>query len=154
VPLLAVPSEAKKLRLARLVVVIAGLVAYGLALSSESVFALVEEASAFGGAGLAVITIFGLFSRFGGVRAGYAGLLAGMGVQLVLAYGLHAPHSYTWSLVASLAAFLLVGGAERALSPRDLEPERARAKRDEAEGTASSLKPKDRRPDPRPSSEL
>jgi hypothetical protein len=90
-----------------------------------------------------------------------------MGVQLVLAYGLHAPHSYTWSLVASLAAFLLVGGAERvrerALAPRDLERERAlaprdleraQAKRDEAEGPASSLKPKDRRPDSQPSSEL
>jgi Na+/proline symporter len=104
-------------------------VAYGFALASESVFSLVEEASAFGGAGIAVITLFGLFSRFGGARAGYAGLFTGMGVQLVLAYGLHDAHGYTWSLVASLAAYLLVGGLEwawrlraAASEPEELKP--------------------------------
>lgn len=44
-------SERTKVRTARIGVVVAGLVAYALAFGSEGVYRLVEEASAFGGAG-------------------------------------------------------------------------------------------------------
>jgi Na+/proline symporter len=115
VPLLRAPTEATKLRLARGVVVVAGLVAYALAFSSESIFGLVESASAFGGAGIAVITVFGLFGSFGGKAAGYAGILTGMTVQIAGAYALGSDHAYTWSLLASLTAYVVVAIGERTL---------------------------------------
>ncbi len=135
-PLLRRPSEAAKLRLARGVVVVAGIVAYGLAFSSESIFGLVEGASAFGGAGLAVITLFGLLTSFGGKAAGYAGIVTGAVAYSAGAFLDH-EHPYTWSLVLSFAAYVVVALGERALGGR------ARAARD--------VTPKDRRSTEQPS---
>jgi Na+/proline symporter len=50
IPLRPGMSEAQKLRLNRAAVVLFGVVAYGMAVSAEAVYLLVEEASAFGGA--------------------------------------------------------------------------------------------------------
>ncbi len=126
VPLLRNPTEAAKVKLARGVVVVAGLLAYAIAFSSDSIFDLVEGASAFGGAGIAVITLFGLLTPFGGKLAGYAGILTGAGVYTALAL-LGDDHAYTWSLFASLGAYVVValgerftGGAARAAE--DLTP--------------------------------
>jgi hypothetical protein len=49
-----------------------------LALHAEGVFALVEQASAFGSAGALVTITFGLFTSIGGPKTAIATLVAGM----------------------------------------------------------------------------
>lgn len=115
VVLRAVPNatESRRLRINRVGVVAAGLLAWGIARSSESVFALVEDASAFGGAGFFVVMVLGLFTRFGGTASAWAALLSGMAVQIVGTYVLDARAPYTASLLVSLLAYALVGLWER-----------------------------------------
>ena len=111
-------GEAVRVRVARVATLAAGLVAYALAVSRESVYKLVEESSAFGGAGMFVAMLFGLRSRFGGRRAGLAAMLAGMATQLAGGYLLKLEAPFTLSLLASLAAYVGVGLIERRATAR------------------------------------
>jgi Na+/proline symporter len=70
-------SERARVRLNRAGVVTFGLLSYGLALGADTVWGLVEEASAFGSAGVFVVVPFALFSRFGGASAAITSLVAG-----------------------------------------------------------------------------
>lgn len=63
--------------------------ATGLALTATTVKDLVETASAAGSSGIVVVTVFGLFTRFGGPRAATATILVG---------------SLTWLLLGQLTA--------------------------------------------------
>lgn len=107
VPVFRITDELRKVRASRAGVVAFGLIAYVLATNAEGVFALVEEASAFGSAGVLVTAAFALFSRWGGPRAASATLVAGM-----LAYiganvmGVLAP--YLVSLAVSLTTYITV----------------------------------------------
>jgi Na+/proline symporter len=105
VPLLGIEDERRKVLLARGGVAVLGVLAYLLALRAEGVFALVEQASAFGSSGAIVLVVFGLFTRWGGPRSGLATLAAGTVVYLWGAYG-GWPYPYLASLAAALAAFL------------------------------------------------
>ena len=111
VPLLGITDEATKVRLARGGVALFGVVAYLLALRAEGVYALVEQASAFGSSGALVLVVFGLFTRMGGALAGFAALGGGLGVYLggvALAW----PYPYLASLATALAGFLLAASWE------------------------------------------
>lgn len=101
-------DERAKVRLARAGVVVSAAVAYALALSSDAVYTLVEEASAFGGAGLFVVMLVGLFSRWGGPAAAGAALVTGLGVQVAGYYVIEFPYPFLWSLVASAGAYAIV----------------------------------------------
>jgi Na+/proline symporter len=103
VPVLGVTDEATKLRLARGGVVAFGVLAWALALRAEGVYALVEQASAFGSAGVLVCASFALFTRFGGPRAAAATLLGSLGV-----YVLGTAVGFAWPFLASLATALAV----------------------------------------------
>ena len=105
VPALRVTDERTKVRLARGGVVTFGLVAWLLATRAEGVFALVEEASAFGSAGALVTVTFGLFTGFGGARAAIASLLAGV-VSYVGASTAGATAPFLLSVAASVAAYV------------------------------------------------
>jgi solute:Na+ symporter, SSS family len=70
-------SEAGRVRAARGCVVALGLVAFAIALRSTTIHELVETASSIGSAGLIVVAVFGLFTRFGGPAAAIAALLTG-----------------------------------------------------------------------------
>jgi solute:Na+ symporter, SSS family len=108
VPLRRGIGETGKLRVARAGVVVFGAAAYGLALSAGSVLELVEQASAFGSAGVFVAGCFALFTRFGGAPSAYACLAAGALTWLAGgALGLVAP--YLASLAAALGAYLALG---------------------------------------------
>lgn len=98
-------SEAARLRLSRVGVLSLGLLAYALALRSESIKDLVALASAFGSAGVFVVASFGLFTPHGGPLSAWAGLCTGF---LVWAGGawLGWPAPYVTALVASCAAYL------------------------------------------------
>jgi hypothetical protein len=106
--------------MARAGVMAFGAVAYVLALHAEGVFALVEQASAFGSAGALVTITFGLFTSLGGPKTAIATLLAGLLVYLgALAAGL--PHPFLTSLAAALATYG-VGAALEALRERGVRP--------------------------------
>lgn len=104
-----------RLAAARLAVVGAGLVAWGLALGSTSVLGLVEEASGFGSAGILVIVLFGLHGRFGGAASAATALGTGV-IVWVLAHFVYAlPGDYLASVGAALAAYVTAGIVERVL---------------------------------------
>jgi Na+/proline symporter len=116
VPLARIADERKKLIIARAGVMGFGIVAYVLALHAEGVFALVEQASAFGSAGALVTITFGLFTSIGGPKTAIATLLAGILVYLgALFAGLPAP--FLTSLGAALATYG-IGAAFEAMRVR------------------------------------
>lgn len=108
VPLIPWQSERAKVVIARLAVAAFGVVAYLMAFTAERVYDLVEEASAFGSAGIVTIVVFGLFTRIGGTGSAFAALLAGVSAWVVGAYLLDVPYPYLASLAASTAAYLTV----------------------------------------------
>jgi len=112
VPTLRITDERVKVRLARAGVVVFGVVAYVLALHARGVFALVEQASAFGSAGALVTVCFGLFSTWGGPRAAIATLGAGLAAYLLaLVAGSDTP--FLLSLAVALVSYVLVASVER-----------------------------------------
>ncbi len=105
-------DERRRVRINRAAVVGAGIVAYGLTVFHSSVWSLVIEASGFGSAGIFVVVVFGLYSRFGGVRSAVAALVAGV---LVWIWGAHLQpldHPFLASLAVSLAAYILIALVE------------------------------------------
>lgn len=108
VPLKPSLGEAARVRIARTGVVAFGLIAYVLALYAEGVYALVEEASAFGSAGVFIVALFALFTPFGGVRSATAALLVGIASWVLGAYVLELELPYLTSLAAALASYVAV----------------------------------------------
>jgi solute:Na+ symporter, SSS family len=107
VPAMRAPSERAKVRAARIGVVVAGLVSTALAFSAEGVYELVEDASAFGGAGIFVVMAFALKTRFGGTRAAFAALISGAVVQIAGTYFGLVPYPFTSSLAVSTVAYVM-----------------------------------------------
>lgn len=118
IPILGPAAQEHALRINRLCVAGAGVSAYFLARSAEGVYALVEEASAFGSAGVLVSALFGLYGGFGGSRSAVASLITGAAVYTCGAYLLQVPAPYLTSLAAALLAYIgfafLPGSRERA----------------------------------------
>lgn len=112
VPALRVTNEQTKVRLARGGVLLFGVMAYVLAIHATGVFALVEQASAFGSAGALVAVCFGLFTNFGGARAATATLMAGVG-SYIAAVVIGAETPFLVSLASAIGAYVLVGLTER-----------------------------------------
>lgn len=105
VPVLRVTNERTKVRLARAGVLSFGALAYVLAVRGGGVFALVEQASAFGSAGTLVVVCFALFTKLGGARTAAATMVAGVIVYLAATYSA-APVPFLLSLGASLATYI------------------------------------------------
>jgi Na+/proline symporter len=106
-------TEAAKVRTARIGVAVFGVLAYVMALHAEGVYALVEQASAFGSAGIFVIVAFGLFTRWGGPASAIAALAAGVTVWVVGSYVLALPFAYLAALASAAAAYVGVAVFER-----------------------------------------
>ena len=70
-------SERARVRVGRLLTATAGIVAFVIAATGESIKALVEIASSFGSSGILIALLFGLHSRFGDERAAVAALVTG-----------------------------------------------------------------------------
>ena len=107
-PLLQTRSDAARVRVSRITVAVFGLIAYGLAISADSVIGLVEEASAFGSAGIFTCCLLGLTCTRGGKVAAAASMLVGMASYGVLGYGFQNESAYLFSLILALAAYLLI----------------------------------------------
>lgn len=104
-PLAGITNDRTKLVLARAGVAVFGVVALVLALTGAGIGALVEQASAFGSAGVVVVTAFGLFSGWGGPRTALVTLLGGLAIYLWGAWA-----GWPYPFLASLAAALLLYG--------------------------------------------
>ena len=105
VPYFRVTNERRKVLIARGGVLGFGLLATLLALSSSSVLGLVEQASAFGSAGVLVTALFALFSGLGSARTAAATLIGGLLVYIGASVA-----GLTTPFLASLAASLLIWG--------------------------------------------
>lgn len=100
-------TEGRKLRANRIAVVIFGVIAYVVALGSESVYGLVEESSSFGTAGILVLLIAGLWlPRLGGAASGYAAIIAGTITYVIAAHLLGMESPYLLSVAAALIAYV------------------------------------------------
>jgi solute:Na+ symporter, SSS family len=112
VPVFRIEHERTKVLVARAGVVTFGVVAYVLAHRAEGVFALVEQASAFGSAGVVVTVCFGLFTRLGGRHTALATLLAGTISYLAFNYSGNAT-PFLISVGVSLATYVAGALLER-----------------------------------------
>jgi Na+/proline symporter len=102
IPLTGVTDDRRKVLLARGGVIGFGVLAYVLAANADGVLALVEQASAFGSAGILVTTLFALFTKLGSPRTAGATLIVALAVYLgATALGFPVP------FLASLGAALL-----------------------------------------------
>ncbi len=106
VPLLGVTDQRAMVRLARAGVVVFGVIAYLLARHAEGVYALVEQASAFGSAGSLVAVCCGLFTGWGGARTAFATLAAGL-VSYIGSTLAGLPYPFLTSLALSLGTYVL-----------------------------------------------
>lgn len=106
-------TDRQRLLVARLGVVIAGLLAYLLARHADSIYELVEQSSAFGGASIFVIVMFGLFTRIGGARAALSAMVTGVVVWVGAGLVPNWPHPYLSSLAAAVIIYLVVALLER-----------------------------------------
>lgn len=118
IPLLRSPAPDTRLRLARWGVVGFGVFAWVLARHAEGVYQLVEQASAFGGAGVPVTVCFGLFSPRGGARTAHATLTAGLVV-----YSGGALLGFPYPFLASIAASVLTYAVGALLEGRISSPD-------------------------------
>lgn len=111
--LIPTTSERTKLRVTRLCVGGFGLVAYCIALLSDKTsIELVLEAAQLGSAGLFVVQVFGLFSRFGGAVTAMLTLVSATGVWLVSHYAFHSGIAFVISLIVAIACYLAVGSVD------------------------------------------
>ncbi len=102
-------TEPQKLKTARAVVVLAGLVGFLLAFYAGGIYELVEMASSFGTAGVLIITLFGIYSRFGGRLAAATTLLIGLVATPLFEHVLEVEAPFLSAIASSLGVFLLVG---------------------------------------------
>jgi len=105
------PSDKFRLRSARVLVIVFGILAYAMAMSAEGVYALVEEASAFGSSGLFAVIIFGMWSKRGGPATASATLIAGVASYVAFGYvlpqfGYETSFPYLISLAASVVVYV------------------------------------------------
>jgi len=114
IPLRPGLSERAKVRIARGGVALFGLLAYVMAFRAERVYELVEEASAFGSAGIVTVITFGLFTRIGGTMSALAALVGGVVTWVLGAHVFALPYPYLTSLAVATTAYLLAaaGGSK------------------------------------------
>jgi Na+/proline symporter len=102
-------SDSARLRIDRGAVAVLGVVAYAIALSSDSVYELVQQSSALGSSGILVMMLFALWGgRIGAAASGYGALVAGTGTWLYCEHVLGLSASYLISLGAAVVAYAML----------------------------------------------
>lgn len=104
-------DERGKIRVNRIAVMCFGVLAYVLALRAGSVYHLVEEASAFGSAGIFVSVTFGLFTRIGGAASAIAALVLGIAVYAGGSHFIALPHPYLAALASAMIGYVAFAGS-------------------------------------------
>lgn len=106
-------TEKQKLLWARAFVVFFGLFAFYLAISSDNIYHLVEQASAFGGGSILVVFFFGFFTPLGQKFSGEFTLIGGTILWILLDFVLKFPYSFLTSILLSFFLYLMSLGIER-----------------------------------------
>ena len=106
-------DDAGQLRAARVMLVILGVVAALLALTSDKVKSLVEIASAAGSSGVFAVLMFGLFTKLGGERSAIAALVVGTVSWAALGPGLGFAAPYVTAIVLAVVTYAAVAVGER-----------------------------------------
>lgn len=120
-------SEAGKVKMARLLVVASGLFAYGVALHGSSIYDLLQVTSSFGTAGILVITLFGLFTKWGGTKAAGLALITGLITTPLAEYVLELKAPFITSIVASMFVYAVAGSFEFVRSQLNPCPQQERS---------------------------
>lgn len=100
-------NEKKKVFIARVGVVLAGIVAYLICFSADSIFELVETASAFGGTGMFVVFLMAIYGKSSNVKAANLTLIFGILSTPFLEYVLKIHNPFTWSLALAFLIFFI-----------------------------------------------
>jgi solute:Na+ symporter, SSS family len=106
IPTIGVRSERAKLLLSRGVVLGAGFVVYILAVQSTGIYDLLEAASSFGTSGLLVITLVGLWSRFGDQWTALITLIVGIIATPIAEYAFELETPFLVSLACASLCFI------------------------------------------------
>lgn len=108
-------SPQEKLLAARGFTVVAGVMAYVVATTGETIYGLVELASSLGSAGLLVSLLIGIRSQFGGEWSALAALASGLLAIWLGDFVFEIPGAFLFSILAALAGYVLVGLASMAI---------------------------------------
>lgn len=120
-PLTPKLAESRKVLLNRGAVVVFGIASYLIALSSESVYNLVQESAALGSSGILVVMVFAIWSeRIGGAASAYAALLASLACYIIGDQIYAFEYPYLTSLAAALLAYIILIPAGRSLPEKSL----------------------------------
>ena len=119
-PLMPNLTESRRLAWTRVAVLVLGIVATLLALGTNTMYDLVLTASAFGSAGVVVVSCFGLFTRVGGPASAYAALLVGVAVWAYGDYVGDWTAPFLAAVVASFAVYLAVSWMEATGEAKEL----------------------------------
>ncbi|MCS7054167.1 MAG: sodium:solute symporter family protein [Ignavibacterium sp.] len=111
-PSFKIKDENKKLKISRINVVLAGVVAYLLATKADGVYELVKDASAFGSSGIFIAFIFGLIGKFGNGKSAISSVVVGSLAWFISYYIYEFEYSYVLSLMIALIVFVIVGFLE------------------------------------------
>ena len=126
VPMLPRITETGKVRIARTGVALFGVLAWILASEAESVYGLVQEASAFGSSGIFVVMLVGLFTTVGSGWSAVSSLVAGVAAYVLGAHVAEIDHPFAVSLVSAAMGFG-IGLVAETLRARRLVPSTARS---------------------------
>ena len=116
-------SESHKLRANRIAVIGFGIVAYFIALGSESMYELVQESSSIGTSGILVLLLFATWdTRAGGPASAYGALIVGTGTYLTGAHVFELESPYLLSVAMAMLAYLVLIPVRRTASPEQAPP--------------------------------
>lgn len=112
-PLYPRASDRWYLGAARLTVVAAGVTAYFIARTGGTIYDLVQTASSFGTAGIAVTVVAGLWIARGGAATAFATLAVGVAATVLGTYVFPLEAPFMTSLALSLVTFVVLAALER-----------------------------------------
>ncbi|MBN1222703.1 MAG: sodium:solute symporter [Candidatus Aminicenantes bacterium] len=116
VPAFRIKSESGRILSARIVVLSAGGAAYVIALYAKGVYHLVVTASAFGTAGVLVITLLGFYTKIRSQAAAATALIAGLVLTVLGEYVLHFKAPFITAVLGSGGIFFISAVLEKKIS--------------------------------------
>jgi Na+/proline symporter len=103
-------NDRQRLVVARCSVVVLAALAYWFARGEGSVHELVSQASSFGSAGVCVVGLMALFTRYGGAPSAYAALGLGAGTWFLAKYAIEFDGAFSLSFGVAALAYVAAAG--------------------------------------------
>ncbi|MBL7665249.1 MAG: sodium:solute symporter family protein [Bacteriovoracaceae bacterium] len=108
IPFFKIQNEKRKVHVARMTVVTAGIIAYLFALSSDRIYDLVMMAESLGTAGIVVVTIIGMIYKKGDEWGAISAMIVGFIAMPVYRDYLNLGAPFFMSMASSLLVYVLV----------------------------------------------